>query len=168
MSVYKWKKKVFFPAVLFSMLFTVACSEDASNVANKSEAVVKMEVFKQASCGCCKKWISHMEDAGFDVKARNRVSLNVIKKEFGVAPRYQSCHTAVAEGYVFEGHIPADIVQRFLDDRPEGVIGLAVPGMPVGSPGMEVGDRLDPYDVLVMKKDGTTEVYAHISASSVN
>ena len=103
-----------------------------------------------------------MEQAGFDVKPRNRINLTAIKKEFGVPKRYQSCHTAIGEGYVFEGHIPPSVIQKFLKEKPEGAVGLLVPGMPIGSPGMEAGDRIDPYDVLLLKEDGSTEVYAHI------
>ena len=103
-----------------------------------------------------------MENSGFDVNPRNRVNMNTIKREFDIAPQYQSCHTAKYEGYVFEGHIPAAVIQRFLDERPDDAIGLAVPGMPAGSPGMEMGDRFDKFDVLLLKSDGSAEVYAHI------
>lgn len=165
MIVSRLLSKLFLPVVLISILSIEACSEDVSVVPIESESTVNIEVFKQASCGCCGKWISHMEEAGFHVKASNRMNLNAIKSEFGVAPRYQSCHTAVAEGYVFEGHIPAHVIQQFLERPPEGAIGLSVPGMPAGSPGMEVGGRVDPYDILLMKKDGGTEVYAHIKGA---
>ena len=90
--------------------------------------------------------------------------LNKIKADKGIAPRYQSCHTAVSsDGYVFEGHIPGHIIQQFLADPPKDVIGLAVPGMPAGSPGMEVGDRRDEYDVLLLSKDGSHTVYEHVN-----
>ena len=146
-----------------TILLVVACSEKPlAPVKSSNEKVIQMEVFKQASCGCCGKWRDHLESAGFEVKTRNRQNLNPIKKEFGIQPRYQSCHTGVVDGYIFEGHIPASLVQRFLKEKPGDAIGLAVPGMPVGSPGMEMGERFDSYDVLLLKSDGSSEVYAHI------
>ena len=90
-------------------------------------------------------------------------NLNKLKSDKGISPRYQSCHTAVSkDGYVFEGHIPADIIQRFLANPPPNAIGLAVPGMPAGSPGMEMGSRHDEYDVFLLSKDGGDVVYEHI------
>lgn len=151
-----------FPIVLLSVLSLAACSDNQSVSTKVTENSVEFEVFKQASCGCCGKWIDHMEQAGFDVKPRHRINLTAIKKEFGVPKRYQSCHTAISGGYVFEGHIPPSVIQKFLEEKPEGAVGLLVPGMPIGSPGMEAGDRIDPYDVLMLKEDGSTEVYAHI------
>ena len=147
---------------IFLALALAACGENSEPDGDALESIASIKVYKQASCGCCGKWIDHMEDAGFQVEPKNRVNLNTIKKEFGVSPKFQSCHTAVSEGYVFEGHIPAIVVQQFLAEKPPGAIGLAVPGMPVGSPGMEVGDKQNPYDVLLLKADGTAEVYVHI------
>ncbi len=106
-----------------------------------------------------------MQASGFDAEAHHPADLNKVKSANGIAPRYQSCHTAIsADGYVFEGHIPAPTIERFLAEKPQDVIGLAVPGMPVGSPGMEMGNRHDDYDVLLLKKDGSVEIYEHISA----
>ena len=146
-----------------AILMVVACSEKPTASAGPINAkIIQMEVFKQASCGCCGKWVDHIESARFEVKTKNRQNLNAIKEEFGIQPRYQSCHTGVVDGYIFEGHIPASLVQRFLKEKPGDAIGLAVPGMPVGSPGMEMGERFDSYDVLLLKSDGSSEVYAHI------
>ena len=87
-----------------------------------------------------------------------------IKQRFGIAPQYQSCHTGVsADGFVFEGHVPARLIKKFLAEKPAGAIGLAVPGMPIGSPGMEMDERITPYDVLQLNKDGSTSVYSHVS-----
>ena len=145
----------------------VACSDKASltTASNSvSDETVSLDVYKSRTCGCCKKWVSHIEDFGFESEVHHPANLNKIKSDKGIAPRYQSCHTAVSnDGYVFEGHIPGPIIQHFLAAPPKDAIGLAVPGMPVGSPGMEVGDRFDPYDVLLLKKDGSSEVYQHIS-----
>lgn len=116
-------------------------------------------VYKSATCGCCKNWGRHMEQNGFNVTAHNVKDLISVKKQHGVTPRLSSCHTAVVEGYVIEGHVPAEDVKRLLRERPDAW-GLAVAGMPIGSPGMEQGDRKDRYDVLLIDKQGKTTVYA--------
>lgn len=132
------------------------------------EAVAPSEfvVYKDPQCGCCGKWIEHMEQAGFDLQAKDIEDLSAIKREFGIQPSQQSCHTGVWKtgrmSYVFEGHIPADIIRKFMKAIPDGAKGLAVPGMPIGSPGMEYGDQHTPYEVLLLKSDGSTEVYARI------
>lgn len=115
-------------------------------------------VYKSPTCGCCGKWVEHMQAAGFKVDVENRRDLAPIKAELGVPPGLQSCHTARVGGYIIEGHVPADLVQRLLDEKPD-IKGLAVPGMPMGSPGME-GPGKDPYDVLAIGKDGRLQVYA--------
>jgi hypothetical protein len=126
-----------------------------------------MQVFKNPSCGCCGKWVDHIESAGFSVSVEKMADLNALKTQHRIAPRYQSCHTGIVDDYVFEGHIPASVIERFLQEKPEGAIGLAVPGMPVGSPGMEMGNRRDDYDVLLLKRDGSSEVYQPIRAGVV-
>jgi hypothetical protein len=115
-------------------------------------------VYKSPTCGCCGKWIDHMEQAGFVVDVKNRGNLGPIKAEYGVPRHLQSCHTAEVGGYLVEGHVPPDLIQRMLDEKPD-IRGLAVPGMPMGSPGME-GPYKDEYDVLAIGKDGRTKVYA--------
>ena len=107
-----------------------------------------LKVYKSPSCGCCNAWVSHMLSAGFRVITRDVPDLYPIKKKFGVAPELRACHTAVINDYVIEGHVPAREVIRLLNDRPKA-IGLAVPGMPIGSPGMEQGDRRDPFQVIL-------------------
>jgi hypothetical protein len=151
--------------ILMVLGLQISCSERGPAVGGEdSSTTLPMEVFRSASCVCCGKWIEHMENSGFEVKARNRVNMNAIKREFNIAPQYQSCHTAVYEGYVFEGHIPAYVIHQFVENPPGDAVGLSVPGMPVGSPGMEMGDRLDEYDVLLLNSDGSSEIYAHIEA----
>ena len=115
-------------------------------------------VYKSPTCGCCGKWIDHMEQAGFAVDVENRSDLSPIKAEYGVPRHLQSCHTAEVGGYMVEGHVPPDLIQRMLDEKPD-IRGLAVPGMPMGSPGME-GPFKDEYDVLAIGEDGRTKVYA--------
>lgn len=125
----------------------------------------KLEVFKSPSCGCCKDWVSHITREGFSAVTRHPSDLNAVKARYAIEPRYQACHTGVSEaGYVFEGHIPARYIAQFLAHPPEDAIGLAVPAMPVGSPGMEAGDRFSPYRVLLLKKDGSSEVYATVDS----
>ncbi len=148
----------------------IACS-DSNNLANTSAikdpsvGKISLDVYKSKTCGCCKKWVDHAEAFGFETAMHHPENLNKVKSDKGISPRYQSCHTAVSKaGYVFEGHIPAEIIQRFLANPPANAIGLAVPGMPVGSPGMEVGNRHDDYDVFLLNKDGSDRVYEHIGS----
>ncbi|SFX19276.1 DUF411 domain-containing protein [Marinospirillum alkaliphilum] len=105
-----------------------------------------MTVYKSESCGCCNDWIDHVREAGIEVEAVDLIHLNRKKQELGMPPQLASCHTAVIEGYLIEGHVPVSDIQRLLQERP-AITGLAVPGMPHGSPGMETG-RLDSYDVI--------------------
>lgn len=119
-----------------------------------------MSVFKTPTCGCCAKWVDHMRQNGFNVHVTDLNDLTSIKAKHGVPARLQSCHTGVVNGYVVEGHVPAADVKRVLKDKP-AVVGLTVPGMPAGSPGMEVpGITPPPYNVLAFDKAGATKVYA--------
>ena len=119
-----------------------------------------LHVAKSPTCGCCGAWVDHMRQAGFDVKVENleHDALQALKARLGISPRHASCHTARIAGYVIEGHVPAPDVRRLLQDRPQG-IGLTVPGMPIGSPGMEMGDEREPYDVVLIKPDGSGETF---------
>ena len=150
------------------MLFLLGCSESSRSGPNEVEKLTStlplLEVYKQPSCGCCGGWVTHTENHGFQAIAHNQEDLSAFKIAKGISSQFQSCHTAVSEqGYVFEGHIPAKVIDQFISEKPQDAIGLAVPGMPLGSPGMEMGDRFMPYDVLLLKKDGTSEVYVHVS-----
>ncbi len=153
--------------ILLSMTLS-ACSNEAPVDVKKAEIApliknVKLDVYKSPTCQCCGRWVSHIDTQGFKATTHHPADLNLVKRQLGIAPQYQSCHTGVSkEGYIFEGHVPADIMQRFLAEKPEGALGLAVPGMPIGSPGMEMGERYDDYDVLLLKKDGSSEVYERI------
>ena len=122
--------------------------------ANAADVVV----YKSPTCGCCKNWISHLQENGFTVEVHNRRNMNPIKTELGVPRHLQSCHTATVGGYVLEGHVPADDIARLLKEKP-AIKGLAVPGMPMGSPGME-GPRKDAYDVVSFRENGRTTVFA--------
>lgn len=116
-------------------------------------------VYKNPHCGCCNKWISYLKDQGFTVKSENNSMLPAMKEAVGITSELASCHTAVVDGYVLEGHVPAEDIKRVLEERPD-IKGLAVPGMPIGSPGMEQGDAKERYDVIAIKKDGSTYVYS--------
>jgi hypothetical protein len=131
-----------------------------------ASALPALEVHKSPTCGCCADWVTHMEKAGFDTKVSESQDMNTVKQGLGIAPSHQSCHTAVSEidGYFFEGHVPAKFVKQFLQEKPAEAAGLSVPGMPLGSPGMEMGDRFHAYQVLKINKDGTAEVYANVSS----
>ncbi len=131
----------------------------AVGFSRQSSARTKVEVFKDANCGCCNLWIEHMKAAGFDIVADDTSNLERVKSELRVPTILQSCHTATVGGYVIEGHIPAEDVKRLLEQRPKAV-GIAVPGMPIGSPGMEQGARRDPYQVIQFDSEGTQSVFS--------
>ncbi|TFZ05006.1 DUF411 domain-containing protein [Ramlibacter rhizophilus] len=121
---------------------------------------VPVEVWKDPNCGCCGDWVKHLEDNGFQVKV-NDVGNTAARSRLGIDPRYGSCHTALVEGYAIEGHVPAADILRLLREKPQA-LGLAVPGMPVGSPGMDdpaYGGRRDAYKVLLLARDGSSRVW---------
>ena len=119
-----------------------------------------VHVYKSPTCGCCSAWIEHLEQANFSVTAKDvdQDVLWAIKEKAGITSELSSCHTAFVGGYLVECHVPASDVKRLLAERPDA-IGLTVPEMPVGSPGMEMGDRRDPYNTLLVLKDGSTELF---------
>ncbi len=121
-----------------------------------------VEVWKSPYCGCCKDWVAHLEASGFAVRVHEVDDLDGARRRLGMPARYASCHTAQIDGYLLEGHVPASDIHRLLAERP-AAIGLAVPGMPVGSPGMDgpaYRGRRDPYDVLLVRRDGRATVFA--------
>jgi hypothetical protein len=117
-------------------------------------------VYKDPSCGCCTKWVEHLRSAGLRPVVHDRGDMDALKDSLGVPASLRSCHTAVAGKYVIEGHVPAADVTRLLSAKPKGVVGLAVPDMPVGSPGMEMPGRRDRYDVVAFSANGKTSVFA--------
>ena len=128
--------------------------------AQKRAAPVEVEVWTDVNCGCCKDWIAHMEQHGFRLTAHDGGN-NAVRARLGLAARYGSCHTALVGGYVVEGHVHADEVRRLLRDKPRA-LGLAVPGMPIGSPGMDgpaYGGQRDRYDTLLVQRDGSSTVF---------
>jgi hypothetical protein len=124
-----------------------------------AQLATPITVYKTPTCGCCTKWVDYMRQNGFAPEVKDLPALTVIKQSSGIAPALQSCHTSIVDGYVVEGHVPADLVRKMLKERPK-ITGIAVPGMPMGSPGMEQGGRVDPYQVIAFQKSGATSVYA--------
>jgi hypothetical protein len=125
------------------------------------EKPVTITVYKDPSCGCCTKWVTHLQKSGFATRVQDRPDMDALKDSLGVPSALRSCHTAVAGRFVIEGHVPAQDVERLLSSAPAGVVGLAAPGMPVGAPGMEMGARADKYDVIAFTANGATHVFAH-------
>ncbi len=147
---------------LIFIIFSISISSLEQGYSS-SQNKFSLLVHKTPTCGCCKKWVKHLEDNSFSMMIKDHQNLQKIKTQYSIKPKYQSCHTAVSkEGYIFEGHIPSKFIKNFLEDPEPNAIGLSVPGMPLGSPGMEVEGRFMPYDVLVLYKDGSSKVYAEI------
>jgi len=152
------------------LISTAACAEDKIVVGDtssqKQSVVISLDVYKRTSCSCCNKWISHLKDYGFEATKHNQNNLAEVKEKFGIHSKLQSCHTSVTkDGYVFEGHIPAKFIKKFLDEKPAGAKGLALPAMPTGTPGMEYGDLLQPYKIYLLKNDGSIEIYAEVNSA---
>ena len=146
------------------LIFILALSAESSQLNTQmTNPLMELIVHKTPTCGCCKMWVNHMENNGFAINTQDHQSLLKIKDNLKIEPQFRSCHTAVSsEGYFFEGHIPGKYVSKFLKENNPKAIGLSVPGMPLGSPGMEVEGRFTPYDVLIHFRDGTTKVYAEV------
>lgn len=126
----------------------------------RAQVAQALEVWKDPNCGCCQDWISHMEQNGFKAKV-NQTGNNAVRARLGMPQQLGSCHTALVQGYVIEGHVPAQDILRLLKEKPQA-LGLAVPSMPIGSPGMDgpaYGGRRDRYEVLLVLKDGSTRVF---------
>ena len=143
-----------------SALASALCAAFVMPAAFASKAArPAVEVWKDPSCGCCREWIAHLEREGFAVVSHDTGNVPA-RRRLGMPTKYGSCHTATVGGYVIEGHVPAEDIRRLLAQRPDA-LGLAVPGMPVGSPGMDgaiYGGRRDPYDVLLIRRDGSAVV----------
>lgn len=181
-SFYMGKVQTFSPFLLVFMLLTFnsfaqegsdpsSSNSGESPILNQtqSQESLTLMVLKTPTCGCCKKWISHLEEEDVVAQSKDYERLDGIKTQLGIGPRYRSCHTALSrEGLFFEGHVPAKYIELFLRQVKEGkhpnAIGLSVPAMPVGSPGMEMGDRFMPYQVLLLLKDGSHKVFARVSS----
>lgn len=142
-------------AALFALTLTTGAATPSSDTAPKQ---TKITVYKDPSCGCCKNWIEHLKKHGYAVDAKDTPDMAAVKRTLGVPDALTACHTAVVNGYLIEGHVPATDIARLLKEKPK-VAGLAVPGMPMGSPGME-GPRQQHYQVISFDKSGKTKVFA--------
>ena len=149
-----------FLIIICSLTFSVFSSGVINeNFSSESTLVVH----KTPTCGCCKKWMKHLKENGFNTDPQDHQNLNSIKDMHNIKPEYRSCHTAVSsDGFIFEGHIPSKYIKQFLSENHDDAIGLSVPGMPLGSPGMEFENRFMPYEVLILFKDGSSKVYAEV------
>ena len=141
------KKRLSVAAVAFALL---ACGQAMATT---------IDVVKSPYCGCCSLWVEYLRANGFTVRVTDTEDLDPVAHRHGVPDNLRSCHTATVEGYALEGHVPAADIRRLLAERPQAA-GLAVPGMPIGSPGMEQGTTIQPYEVHLVHLDGTTSVYA--------
>lgn len=143
------------------LLTTTALALGGALPAMAAAPLPTLQVWKSPTCGCCNDWIAILERDGFEVQSFDEGN-TAIRSRLGLPAKYGSCHTARVGGYVVEGHVPAREIRRLLAEKPDA-IGIAVPGMPVGSPGMdgpEYGGRRDPYDVLLVLRDGSSRVFA--------
>lgn len=141
----KLKKNPLLASVLFGLL--AACTSAAQ--------AAPLVMFRDPGCGCCEKWAEHIEtNMKQDVETRNSANVSAVKDANGVPETLRSCHTMIVEGYVIEGHVPADAIAKLLREKPTGVKGLAVAGMPVGSPGMEYQNQTQPYQVIAFGDSG--------------
>jgi hypothetical protein len=142
-------------AALFALTLTTGAATPSNDGAPKQ---TKITVYKDPSCGCCKNWIEHLKKHGYAVDAKDTPAMAEVKRTLGVPDALTACHTAVVNGYLIEGHVPAADIARLLKEKPK-VAGLAVPGMPMGSPGME-GPQQQHYQVLSFDKNGKTKIFA--------
>lgn len=124
-----------------------------------AEIAKEMIVYKTPYCGCCTNWIAQMKDKGFNIKTIVQDNFDKMKMSKGITQQTASCHTALIDGYVIEGHVDYSAIKKLLTDKPKDILGLSVPGMVIGSPGMEMGDKKMPYNIIAIKKDGSTQVY---------
>ena len=169
-------RKIFIALTLFTI--TLGCSNEVVNeiaadipasnsnskpiVSKVSKEDADIYVYKSPDCGCCKTWIDHLENEGMKVAFEDVQDVSPYKDQYGVPYNMASCHTGLIKGYAIEGHVPAWDIERLIKEKPDGVVGLSVPRMPKGTPGMEMDDAnsvKDPYDVVAIKSDGTSYVF---------
>lgn len=152
-------RRVFSGLMLLAVVWMQsACADDAASVST-ADSPPLLVMHRDPSCGCCGDWAEHMQANGFEVEVRETNAINAVRKELGVPAQLASCHTAEVGGYLVEGHVPADAVQALLEQQPE-IAGISVPGMPVGSPGMEMGERVDEYPVVAFDAEGRMTLFA--------
>lgn len=172
-------KRIIILILCISLIFIFHCSDSKQTSQTKTPVVeaskidvskteiktdkINLKVLKSPTCSCCQKWIDQLSPMEFSVQVKDLDDVTQEKVKYGIQAKLQSCHTAITEnGYVFEGHVPAKFIKQFLKNPPANSVGLSVPGMVTGSPGMEYEDKFTPYQVLLIKKDGSSEVFASV------
>lgn len=152
------RRRGWLPAALGAGAVLVVVGVAVATLYRPAAAGPEVTVYKSATCGCCNLWIDHLRANGFTVTAVNVTDVGAVMTKHGVPAELGSCHTATVDGYVVEGHVPADVIHQMLEERP-AIAGIAVPGMPIGSPGME-GPSPQPYNVVAFEKSGAQSIYA--------
>ncbi len=143
--------------VIFSLLVLMCLNVNAEEqIEIQAEKVI--DVYRSPTCGCCSKWLNHLKTNGFQVRDHVTNEMSLIKERYGVSKQLASCHTGIIDGYVVEGHVPASDILSLLKKKPQAK-GISVPGMPLGTPGMEVGDKKDPFKVILFGNEGKNSVF---------
>ncbi|MBI3051118.1 hypothetical protein HYY74_01535 [Candidatus Woesearchaeota archaeon] len=151
-------KKALLVLAIFLIALIAGCSNTNTDIADEDRS--KLVIFRDAGCGCCGQYAAYAREKGFDVDVRTVGSMNAIKMQYKVPGEMQSCHTSVIEGYFVEGHVPAEAIRKLLDERPD-IAGIALPGMPMGSPGM-TGSKSGQFIIHAIGKDGGTSEFMRI------
>ena len=149
--------------VVFLVAIAVVMSLTTATSAATASVPLEITVYRDPFCSCCEGWIDYLTNQGFQPTSVKTSTIDTLKQQYGVPNDLASCHTAVINGYVVEGHVPADDIKRLLAEQPKDVAGISVPGMPIGTPGMESGDVREPFTVFSFDKQGNTEVFKKYS-----
>lgn len=158
--------RLFLFSLLLLPLTAISSEWDAAKLAlNKPTEIT---VYRDANCQCCHKWIEHLQKHNFQIDDQIRNDMTTVKQQLGLPVKMASCHTAVVDGYLIEGHVPADDIKQLLADHPADIKGLSVPQMPVGTPGMEMGERKDPFVVFSFDKDDNFKIYNRYKTDADN
>ncbi|MCK5871446.1 MAG: DUF411 domain-containing protein [Methylococcales bacterium] len=155
--------KVLIIASLCGLSLNSYAKTAVENGSKKTEKSIEMTVYRSPSCSCCGKWIEHVKKNNFNVKDVLTQDMQAIKNKHGVSQKMASCHTAIVDGYVVEGHVPAHDIKALLNMKPK-IVGISVPGMPVGTPGMEMNGKADAYDVVGFDKNNQYQIFKHYKA----
>lgn len=151
-------------ALMLALTVGASASPGAQTPAGAAGEAPQIDVHRVKTCGCCSKWMDHLKESGMAVTDHIRETREGAPGRDQIPETMRSCHTAAVGGYVIEGHVPADVIKQLLKERPTNIVGLSVPGMPAGSPGMESPNPVA-YDVMAIHKDGSTSVYKRIPAN---
>lgn len=159
----RFARLLFGALVLLQLPVAVLSHAADTNAATTAATAQKLTVYKNPLCFCCKRWMKHLHQAGIETEVVNTTHMSEVKGQWGVPEGMHSCHTAVwQQKYVFEGHVPARYIRQYLSNPPEGSFGLTVPGMPIGSPGMEQGEKFEPYNIYLLMRGGDYRFYKRV------